>query len=228
MNEGPGEIPHDTPGYSFLHPTEKAAVHAYKLAKRRSEYVTGRICAKLALQYCWGTQGLHPNPSLVEIANASSGRPFIQTVPPGNRTIPEISITHGGKLGAALVASTPCGIDLQEQKETLIRVQEKYCTTQEFHSLSSSLQEMEQLTQLSLLWSAKEAAKKALSYWSMPGFLDLNLVLPPRQLSDCCALSLTVSPRPGCPLPDEVMILATIYDHYSLAVCILPKDHQYA
>ena len=229
MEEGPGGIPHNTQGYSLLHPTEKTTAHTYKLAKRRSEYVTGRICAKLALLDCWGTQGLHPDLSMVEIANASSGRPYVQTAVQGNGPIPEISITHGGKLAAALAAaSTPCGIDLQEQKETLIRVKEKYCTTQEFQSLSSSLQEMEPLTQLALLWSAKEAAKKALSYWSMPGFLDLNLVLPPRRLPDCYAFSLTVTPLPGYPLPDEIMVLATIYDQYSLAVCILPKDHQYA
>lgn len=218
------------PAAKLLHPNETARAGAYTLAKRRSEFVTGRICAKLAVGEFLAAKDSLPAlaPSTVEIVNASTGRPFVNLIASagsGNRSQPEISITHGGAYGAAMATDDPCGIDLQEQKDTLLRVMDKFCTAGEFRTLQTSLPDMGQLTRLSLLWAAKEAAKKALSYWRMPGFLDLELTLPVLKPAGCFAFSLAVRHHR---LPGKITVLTTPFDQYGLAVCILKEARSHA
>ncbi len=87
----------------------------------------------------------------------------------------DISISHSGDYGAALAACSPCGIDLQLRQDSLLKVKEKYCSEAEYRLLETFLSETDTLARLALLWAAKEAAKKALSHWQMPGFLDLEI-----------------------------------------------------
>jgi 4'-phosphopantetheinyl transferase EntD len=226
MDGGQGPISLDNPAAGLLHPGEKAAAGAYRLSKRRSEYITGRICAKLALERFWAGQGCRPAPATVEIANAASGRPLVNCPPLpefANRPPPEISISHCGTYGAALATQTPGGIDLQEQKDTLFRVREKYCGVDENQVLQACLPEEAPLARLTLLWTAKEAAKKALSYWRMPGFLDLKLTLAAPRATGCFALVLSVRGFETHRLPEKITVLATTFDHYGLAVCILQE-----
>ncbi len=231
---GPGPILLDRSVAGLLHPNETAQAVAYKLAKRRAEYIAGRICAKLALAGFWAGKGDHPAPSAVEIVNDPTGRPIVQFVAtPGFKEkkwpSPEISITHGGAYGAALATDAPCGIDLQEQKDNLLRVKDKYCTADEYRLLQACLPEMEQIPRLSLLWAAKEAAKKALGAWWMPGFLDLQLTtLPEPKATGCIALPLTVRSPEAHRLPEKITVLAATFDRYGLAVCILQEARAHA
>lgn len=229
---GPGPILPGQSAAGLLHSNETAQASAYRLAKRRAEYVTGRVCAKMAMAKFWATQGDNHAPSTLEIVNDSRGRPFVDfSIEPGqgNWAPPEISITHGGKYGAALAAKGCCGIDLQEQRETLVRVMEKYCSADEYRLLQDCRPEMELKARLSLLWAAKEAAKKALSYWWMPGFLDLQLtVLPPQLQGGCSVFPLTVRHAKAHRVPQRVAVLVTTFDQYGLAVCILQEARTHA
>jgi phosphopantetheinyl transferase (holo-ACP synthase) len=179
----------------------------------------------LALAEFWAAKCICQSLSAVEIVNDPTGRPLIKVDPVSgekNRSHPEISISHGGGYGAALAADAPCGIDLQEQKDTLLRVLDKYCTAEEDGILAASLPDMAPPARLSLLWTAKEAAKKACSYRWMPGFLDLKLEVPVRRDASCQVLSLTVTRMPkNCRLPGTLTVPATTFHNYGLAVCMI-------
>lgn len=207
----------------LLHPKEILRFASYKLAKRRAEFLTGRICAKLAIKSYRASGNSRPPPPLDKIAikNDLNGRPLIDLDNLAGWSPPEISISHGGNYAAALAADAPCGIDVQQQRDNLLRVREKFCSPAELRLLDTMVPNLPALTGLTILWTAKEAAKKALSYLQMPGFLELEL----RQLANASpnALSLTmaVMVRNNPRMPHKVKVLATTFGDYGLAICIL-------
>ena len=218
----------DLPGCAarLLHGSEIAQAATYRLLKRRTEFLAGRVSAKLALAEFWAAKGCRRDLSSVKIVNDPTGRPRLRMEPVSgeDRHPPEISISHGGDYGAALAADAPCGIDLQEQKDTLLRVLDKYCAAEEARILAGSLPDMPPPGRLSILWAAKEAAKKACSFRWMPGFLDLKLDGPVRQEAGCRVLTLRLTRMPeNCGLPGIVTVLATTFDNYGLAICILTR-----
>ncbi len=214
----------------LLHPKEKAILRGYRLAKRRAEYLTGRICAKRAV-YSFLTDSSTYQQSLalpeIEIANTTIGRPNVHLHRPHRlkSTTPkmDISISHSGDYGAALAAESRCGIDLQLQKATLLHVQEKYCSEVEYRLLETSLTNYGPLPRLTLLWAAKEAGKKALSYWQMPGFLDLQLCALKRY-ADHVAISLHITNTRNQQLPNKITVVAGMFDDYALAICLVRED----
>lgn len=229
VHPGPGGA-HDAESFApsvarLLHRREQEQALSYRLPKRRNEFLAGRISARLALAQYWAAKGCRQVLPEVEIVNDSKGRPWVRMeVVPGevNQPPPEISISHGGAYGAAMATDAPCGIDLQEQQDTLLRVRDKYCSTEEDRILAAFLPEMTPPARLSLLWTAKEAAKKACSCRWMPGFLDLRLD-PPVQRQDgwyILDLALTRAPE-NFLLPAKLSVLATTINEYGLAVCIL-------
>ncbi len=227
----PAAFPADyPPGTALLHPHEIERLGNYRLAKRRAEFLAGRICAKMALEGLWTStgQGLPQPLNKIEIANDPSGRPIVSPYGLEDRPRPEISITHGGEYAAALVADFPCGIDIQQQRDNLVRVREKYCSSDELQLLTELFPDAEPLHRLCLLWTAKEAAKKALSYRQMPGFLELEMMLPTKHLPHCHFLTLAVLVRDKPRIPDAVTVLVTTFLNYGLAICILSKEQCYA
>ena len=215
------------PETTLLHAGEISRYHGYQLAKRRGEFLAGRICAKMALIAYAGAIGQNlPAPDALEIANDENGRPFIR-VNPETGEAPQISITHGGLYAAAIAAQGPCGIDLQPHKENLLRVREKYCSAAEERRLCRFLPGMAQLPRLALLWTAKEAAKKALACRQMPGFLQLEL-LSTQKIDGGNILTLAVAAKAPEPWPATVDIAATTFHDHGLAVCLLPKEVCYA
>ncbi len=221
----------DAPSFDLLlHPHEIATLRGYKLPKRRSEYLTGRICAKMATQDFLSAN----QPSLlpliaseIEIINEEDGRPavYIHTDKIDMLKM-DISISHCGDYGVALAAEAICGIDLQQQKATLLRVYDKFCSKTEFKLLESFLPDREAVTRLTFLWAAKEAAKKALSNWQMPGFLDLELsdLWKLKEAKDCMALSLHIPRSKNQQRPEKATVMATMFDDYALAICLLNEE----
>ena len=216
----------------LLHPREREQALSYRLPKRRNEFFAGRVSARLALAEYWAAKGCRQVLPEVEIVNDSTGRPWVRMAPlPGEEILPppEISISHGGEYGAALAADAPCGIDLQEQKDTLLRVRDKYCSADEDRILAAFLPELAPPARLALLWTAKEAAKKACSCRWMPGFLDLRLDLPVQQKDGWYVLYLALTRVPeNRRLPAKLNVLATPFNQYGLAVCILNEARRHA
>lgn len=107
--------------------------------------------------------------------NAPGGRPSLQFQGHVTSRRFDISISHSGNLAVALIADDYCGVDIQETKETLLRVQERFCSTNDEKTLNTFFNTTIGTVELNLLWSAKEAIRKTLSYSQVPDFLALNL-----------------------------------------------------
>ncbi|MGB3209635.1 MAG: 4'-phosphopantetheinyl transferase superfamily protein [Desulforhopalus sp.] len=211
-----------------LHPNEASIFCGFRLPKRRSEYLTGRICAKIAIREF--SKRTRPNPipltlPEIEITNTANGRPAACIHSSENSAVKmDISIAHSGDYGVALATASKCGIDLQRRDAALLRVQEKYCSRNEHNLLKTVLTEYDTTTQLAILWAAKEAAKKALSYWQMPGFLDLDLQLL-QHLEEYIALSFKVTNQSWCrQSPEKLTVTAGMIDDYALAICLVQED----
>ena len=212
----------------LLHPKEKATLGSYRFTKRRTEYLTGRICAKKAVHYFLSESSKYPGsllPAEIEIDSTNLGRPKIHLPWPKANTLKiDISISHSGDYGAALAAESKCGLDLQLQKSALLQVREKFCTTSEFSLLEKYLVNRDALARLTILWAAKEAGKKALSSWQMPGFLDLQLYELTRY-PGYVSVSLHMSNRKHEQIPDQLTVVASMFGDYALAICLIREEN---
>lgn len=224
----PAPMPLIDPIPGLLHQNEAAALSNYRLPKRRSEYLTGRICAKIAVHELLN-QTIAPSTleklSAIQISNTENGRPVVCVHAPENTTPKmDISISHSGDYGAALAAGSPCGIDLQLRQDSLLKVKEKYCSEAEYRLLETMLSETDTLTRLALLWAAKEAGKKALSHWQMPGFLDLE-VSDLKNFTHYTAFTLYVSNIKNQLMPNKVTVITSMFKEHALAICLTNEDN---
>ena len=213
----------------MLHPREITVLSGYRFVKRRSEYLTGRVCAKLAIEGLLNLTETCASPlklSEIEITSTESGRPNIRfDTPEAGELNMDLSISHSGDYGVALAAESKCGIDLQLQQASLLRVQEKFCSDSEYNLLAKSASHSDPLTRLAVLWASKEAAKKALSYWQMPGFLDLE-IWEVENISNYFALSLRVPHAMRRPMPEKVTVVAGMLKNYAMAICLINEDYR--
>lgn len=206
--------------YRYLHDGELAQLKQYKLAKRRSEYLTGRVCAKLAAShYLRSALHIPPEMNQMEISNYEYGSPFITFHSEALFPVPTISISHSKGYGAAIAANHPCGIDIQSQEKSLIKVQEKYCDAQEYSNLLKAVPKGSELLRLSLLWSSKEAIQKRFSNNnSMPAFLDILLQAGERVDNDNVLFFFSLPPAATLQHRKTVTVAAGSFRDYAIAV----------
>jgi len=163
----------------------------YKLAKRRDEYLAGRLAAKIAICELRSRHALIPlDFTAIDIKNFTDGRPFcrLQT---DLTAAPEISISHSGVYAAALASSHPCGIDIQEKQNKLSTLQSRFAHMSEIADLRLRHPRMADIDMLNILWAAKEAIRKLLSRRQLPGFLEMRLSDARRQADDAFLLEFT-------------------------------------
>ncbi len=140
---------------------ESAQLDTMHFPKRRSEWRLGRWAAKCAVSgYLNGRRGPLPF-STLEIRAAASGAPEVFI---GGQPAPvNISITHRDGRGACAVArcgvALGCDLELVEPRSHGFSVD--YFTASEQQMIAHS-PEPERACLVSLLWSAKESALKAL------------------------------------------------------------------
>ena len=208
--------------HSLLHPNEFVVWDSYKLEKRRTEFLAGRVAAKLACQDLRQKCGLaQAIASTVEISNHTDGRPYINSCSdlPQNTTI---SISHSGIYGAALVSSYPCGIDIQQRQSKMAKLRSRFCLPGEEQILDALLPAASTLDILNILWASKEAIRKATAADKMIGFMEMKAdsgsIIQPG--TACLHFAATQSGR-DLYLP----VLATVIDEsYALAVSFLCGD----
>lgn len=164
----------------FLGPAEQATLAGFTFAKRRMEWLGGRLAAKAAA-LAWDGQPL-TTAGLAgwQVVNAPDGRPGLQRlgVSPDGPAL-ELSISHSHGVAAALVlAARPCGLDLQKVNDTVVRVRERFCSEAEGALLRDGWvgQEARDEVRLTLLWTAKEALRKGRGGVPLTGFLAMRLV----------------------------------------------------
>lgn len=217
----------EEPELALLSPAELDVCRGYRLAKRRNEHGSGRICAHLAVaDYLLQRDPLATALGEIEIIRGTDGRPTLSGSPGTSLLLPQISIAHSHSYAAALAAGRPCGIDLQQQSETLLRVRDRFTIAAEEQLLGKVLTESDRLTTLALLWSAKEAVQKALSYWRMPGFLDLVINNAAPLGVQSIALTVTNNRATVDRSPGQLRVVAGRFGEYGLALCITDEvDH---
>lgn len=166
-------------GNLYLTPQETERFRQFRYQKRKVEWLGGRIAAKCAyLQLENGSDDIFRQREewqRVDICADPHGKPYVSIGQKKGFPL-EISISHSGEIAIGLAASEQCGVDIQKISQQLERVQSHFVRPQEKHYLSQIAGQHGPQTALSLLWSAKEAVKKAVPRESAPGFMDIQLL----------------------------------------------------
>lgn len=145
---------------TLLSPAETVLFRRFRYAKRRLEWLGGRLAAKHCLQNILNKDVSEPHLyDTYSILPDTHGRPHL-AIPLTEHPAASISISHSRGYAAALVhQSGDCGIDIQQKTPKLISVQERFTSDDELRLLHPIT---DTLTRLALLWAAKEAIKKCL------------------------------------------------------------------
>ncbi len=213
-----------------LNDLEHSTLAAFKLPKRRAQWLTGRLCAKQAvIGYCREHLPQLPLPAAhrIHIRNSPSGRPYIDCGRADVNSL-DISISHSGEYAIALVASGPCGVDIQKDSESLLRVRGHFCLEKETDLLQHCLPDLDHGRRLTLLWTAKEAAKKTLSLGEMPGFLTLLLSHCRLGQDGLIIFSLQQRGRESGSAGMPLSILATRFEDYGISLSLPANGRIYA
>lgn len=209
----------------FLLPEDICKAGEYRLLKRRNEFLSGRLSARLALQeYLAHLPYQDPGKCRRDLRIVPRGdhRPEVHGLPDSFGAATDLSISHSNSCAGALVANVPCGIDLQHITKTLSRVQERFCSTAEAEMLSARLPDWPELHRLVILWSAKEAAQKAYSHsHKMPGFRELTAACFPVIAGTIVQIQFNIATTE---IQEQCMVVATILNDNGLAVCLLPRE----
>jgi 4'-phosphopantetheinyl transferase EntD len=155
---------------------EVLALEKLSFPKRHREWLGGRLAAKYAAALLYDAS--KPNISdknwqTLAVEADNNGRPFLVTE---IFATADISISHSGSIAAAMAIEVGhCGIDIQQITPKTINVQERFCTKREMQILQAIIPGPPEL-QLTMLWAAKEAMRKAANRASLPGFLEMELL----------------------------------------------------
>lgn len=213
-----------------LNTSELAKLASFKLPKRRRQWFTGRLCVKNAiLAYCRHYLPHHSPPAVssLHIQNLPSGRPALLCDIPELQGL-DISISHSDDYAIACAASGLCGIDIQIESEKLLRVRERFCHDNEVEILQQYLPDLDRRQQLTLLWTAKEAAKKALSRRKMPEFLALTLTRSILLQDGLYTFSLQQTGRDSTAATPDLTVLATRVEDYAISLSLIDSEAMYA
>jgi len=207
----------------YLNPDELAQWTGFHLEKRRSEWLGGRLAAK------WATAGLMGETAQgwqsLAIRNEADGRPSVAAK--AQTVAPFISISHSGPVAAALAADLPCGLDIQESGERILRVKERFAAQEEEDILNAALpySPFSETQRLTMLWAAKEAVRKAVQIAPLLGLLEIRLRAANH--GGCGTpqepLALTfASGRKQAACPAHIPVLCFFVDNLAWAVACLP------
>ncbi|MFW8601194.1 4'-phosphopantetheinyl transferase family protein [Desulfobacterota bacterium M19] len=203
--------------HRYLSPAEGMTLRRFTFPRRAAQWLAGRLCAKAAAlsvisTSCPGSAAWQQ----IEIDNQADGRPFIASS--STCPVPDISISHSGTEAAAMaVWPFLCGLDIQEIKSTS-RLKSRFASPEEEILLLRQGTRFNQSPEAMfiMLWSIKEAVRKAFPLQPLPGFLDLNIQ------------SLTAAPggfsgHISCrrsDMPDILSFFAFIEKNYAAALII--------
>lgn len=163
---------------AYLSPAEQERLAAFTFAKRHLEWLGGRIAAKHATLALLANSASPPSTyqDLV-VETHASGRPFLRWRADTRASLPEISISHSGNYAGALaVPGQNCGLDLQRITPKVLKIRDRFASNAELALLLALPLALAEATALTLLWSAKEAFRKAIPCQPLAGFSDITLL----------------------------------------------------
>lgn len=205
---------------AYLNADERACLATFTHTKRRLEWLGGRVAAKRAATRLRANAAQAPLPyPALRITNQADGRPLLCLPPAQAATTPQLSISHSGELAVALASSQrPCGLDLQRLSPRIITVRERFASEAEVTLLHTALPNLPEVSALTLLWSAKEALRKALPCQPLLGFTEVSLDRlegdPQRGLTGCFS-------GPRLPPPGTLPVFLFLYHDYACAITML-------
>ncbi|MBU0479660.1 MAG: 4'-phosphopantetheinyl transferase superfamily protein [Proteobacteria bacterium] len=200
----------------FLTETELEKYRSYSYPKRRVEWLGGRIAVKRAAIELLNDRQASDYLDW-QITPDPDGRPFLTRVDDHVKPAVEISLSHSHELSVGLaVFEVPCGIDIQKTSPAVIRVREKFCTGRE-KTICETLAVNNEEMQLTLLWSAKEALRKARGGSPLTGFLEMELVSLANPEVDCWTFSFRIRKTADQPIH---RVAVFIYQDYGCSVAL--------
>ncbi|MCF6290444.1 MAG: 4'-phosphopantetheinyl transferase superfamily protein [Desulfobacterales bacterium] len=202
----------------YLLPLEQERYCAFSHAKRKLEWLGGRIAAKQAVHI------LRPGPGRRDrqIIADRHGRPFFSDRAGNILETPTLSISHSHGLAAALaVESGSCGLDIQKIVATIHRVRQRFTSPPEMTLIRRAEKKLTKEAGLTIIWAAKEALRKAAGITPLPGFLELRLTaaapLPTSELlNPALALDFQAPPDQGSP-DSPARVTAGLYHDFAVA-----------
>jgi len=207
---------------AYLSIDERACLATFPHQKRRAEWLGGRVAAKRAVTRLWANADQPPLPyQALRITNQASGRPLL-CLPADHAALPpQLSISHSGELAAALASSERlCGLDLQHLSPRVIAIRERFTSEVEVSLLHTVLPNLPEEGALTLLWSAKEALRKAMPCQPLLGFIEVTLDRlegdPQRGLTGWLS-------GPRLPPPGTLPVFLFLHHDYACAITMV--DH---
>lgn len=149
-------------GESWMGPRERQHLAGLGFPKRRRDWRLGRWAAKHAVRAALSRGGgAAPELDRIEIVSAPDGAP--EVLVGGEAPALAVSLSHGGGLGLAVVAESGAspGCDVESVEPRDPRFVEDYFTPEEAR-LVSAFPAAERDLMVTVVWSAKESALKAL------------------------------------------------------------------
>lgn len=158
LEQRENDVPVDN---DWLSANELERFHSLRFVKRRTDWRLGRWTAKRAIAACLNWPGHSRILARIEVCATASGAP--EAVVPNLPAPFSVSISHSGR--AAICAVAPFGValgcDLEVIESRADAFVEDYFTPQERFLISGAVA-AERPALVTLLWSAKESALKAL------------------------------------------------------------------
>ncbi len=155
----------DKPPEWFLSEAEQKQFAAFRFEKRRTDWLLGRWTAKRLLQaVVLEREGKLVLPDQLEIQNDQDGVPWARDVrDPARHSLQALHLSLSHSQGAALaaVSNLAVGADLELIEPRTPELFERYLTVAELQRVREAPPEVCD-TLLTAIWSAKEAALKAL------------------------------------------------------------------
>jgi 4'-phosphopantetheinyl transferase len=182
---------------SWLSPAEQQRLGALQIPKRRADWRLGRWTAKQAISLCLNFDSQQHNAlALVEIRAAVSGAPeaFIRD----QRANVSVSLSH--RDGVCICAIAPVGIELGCDLECIEPHSAEfiidYFDEKELNVIANAPAD-DQILLVSLMWSAKESALKAIKEGLRVDARSARVSLEPRnvQAREWSALQVTAQDR---------------------------------
>lgn len=208
---------------TYLVKEENSQFSRFKYPKRRYEWLGGRIAAKYAaiqLSSPTRTELTKNEWQSLKISQNNQGKPSLCSLE--NRpNLPHVSISHSKGVAVGLASYSPCGVDIQEITAALERVEKRFVTQEEKDLLSAYNHAKVKRSDLGVIWSAKEAIKKASPLQPLPGFLEISLQELRGENGHQLGL---LFKRDKNKIKLHHRVFAIIYDKFSLALTFNESD----
>jgi 4'-phosphopantetheinyl transferase len=161
LEQKEADVPPPSERQSWLGASELAHLHGLRFPKRRADWLLGRWTAKRAVARCLNLPSNLSALADLEICAASDGAP--EAFLAGKAAPVTISLSHRAGLAVCAVAAaaTLLGCDLELVEPRIATFAADYFAPEE-QDLVAQAQPSERPRLLTLIWSAKESALKAL------------------------------------------------------------------